>query len=126
MTRHPLTAKRPTLRRTALVASLAALLIAAPASASEAPLERYAADTWRSFDAMTDPQSGLPADSLAADGTRSVQTSTTNIGAYIWSTLVARELGIVGRREAVARPLRNNDSPERMEPPPERGPNFNR
>src|ERR671914_288523 len=125
MTRHPLTAKRPTLRRTALVASLAALLIAAPASASEAPLERYAADTWRSFDAMTDPQSGLPADSLAADGTRSVQTSTTNIGAYMWSTLVARELGIVDRREAVARLSRTIDSLERMERHRESGQYFN-
>ena len=86
-----------------------------PASASEGVLERYAADTWRSFDAMTDPQSGLPADILAADGTRSVQTSTTNIGAYMWSTLVARELGIVDRREAVARLSRTIASLESME-----------
>ncbi len=81
------------LLRNLVAAVLAALALAAPASASGGPLERYAADTWRSFDAMTDPQSGLPSDSLTADGTRSVQTSTTNIGAYMWSTLVARELG---------------------------------
>jgi hypothetical protein len=98
---------------------------AAPASASEGVLERYAADTWRSFDAMTDPQSGLPADILAADGTRSVQTSTTNIGAYMWSTLVARELGIVGRREAVARLSRTIASLERMERHPGSGQYFN-
>src|ERR671914_1581333 len=108
-----------------LLATLAVLLTAAPASASEGPLERYAADTWRSFDAMTDPQSGLPADSLAADGTRSVQTSTTNIGAYMWSTLVARELGIVGRREAVARMSRTIYSLERMERHSESGQYFN-
>ena len=96
-----------------------------PASASEGVLERYAADTWRSFDAMTDPQSGLPADILAADGTRSVQTSTTNIGAYMWSTLVARELGIVGRREAVERLSRTIASLERMERHPESGQYFN-
>ena len=97
----------------------------APASASEGVLERYAADTWRSFDAMTDPQSGLPADILAADGTRSVQTSTTNIGAYMWSTLVARELGIVGRREAVERLSRTIASLERMERHEPSGQYFN-
>ncbi len=103
------------LLRNLVAAALGALLLAAPASASGGPLERYAADTWRSFDAMTAPQSGLPADSLASDGTRSVQTSTTNIGAYMWSTLVARELGIVDRREAVARLSRTIASLERME-----------
>jgi hypothetical protein len=97
----------------------------ARASAPEGALERYAADTWRSFDAMTDPQSGLPADSLAADGARSVQTSTTNIGAYMWSTLVARELGIVDRREAVARLSRTIASLERMERHPDSGQYFN-
>ena len=97
----------------------------APASASEGVLERYAADTWRSFDAMTDPQSGLPADILAADGTRSVQTSTTNIGAYMWSTLVARELEIVGRRETVERLSRTIASLERMERHEPSGQYFN-
>jgi len=100
--------------RLATIVTLALLVAVAPASAS-GPLERYAADTWRSFDAMTDPQSGLPADSLDADGTRSDQTSTTNIGAYMWSTLVARELRIVDRREAVARLTRTIASLERME-----------
>jgi hypothetical protein len=66
-------------------------------------LLRYARDTWASMVAMTDTNSGLPADSLASDGTTSVQTSTTNIGAYMWSTLVADRLGIVSHREAVAR-----------------------
>ena len=42
---------------------------------------------------MTDPESGLPADSLKSDGTASVQTSTTNIGAYMWSTVVAEPWG---------------------------------
>jgi hypothetical protein len=98
----------------ATIVALALLVSVAPASAS-GPLERYAADTWRSFDAMTDPQSGLPADSLAADGTRSVQTSTTNIGAYMWSTLVARELRILDRREAAERLSRTIGSLERME-----------
>jgi hypothetical protein len=126
MTRLPLAVKRSPLRLTALaLAALAALLIAPPASASDGPLERYAADTWRSFDAMTDPRSGLPADSLDADGTRGVQTSITNIGAYMWSTLVARELGIVDRREAVARLSRTIDSLEEMERHPPSGQYFN-
>jgi hypothetical protein len=110
--------------RCLVIAAFAALLLAAPASAS-GPLERYAADTWRSFDAMTDPQSGLPADSLAADGTRSVQTSITNIGAYMWSTVVARELRVVDRREAVARLSRTIASLEGMERHSDTGQFFN-
>ena len=66
-------------------------------------LYEYAERTWASFVAMTDPQSGLPADSLASDGTTSIQTSTTNIGAYMWSTVVAEELGIIDHAEAVER-----------------------
>jgi hypothetical protein len=66
-------------------------------------LLRYARDTWASMAAMTDQRSGLPADSLDADGTTSVQTSTTNIGAYLWSTLVADRLGIIRHQDAVAR-----------------------
>jgi Putative glucoamylase/Protein of unknown function (DUF3131) len=66
-------------------------------------LARYARDTWASMAAMTDPGSGLPADSLASDGTASVQTSTTNIGAYLWSTLVADQLGLLKHKDAVAR-----------------------
>src|SRR6476469_1501361 len=53
--------------------------------------------------AMTDPSSGLPADVLNADGSTSVQTSTTNIGAYMWSAVAARQLGIIGRAELVSR-----------------------
>ena len=62
-------------------------------------LREYAEATWRSFDAMTDHQSGLPADILHADGTAEPQTSTTNIGAYMWSAIGAERLGIIGRRE---------------------------
>ena len=39
---------------------------------------------------MTDDESGLPTDQLNADGTRVPQTSTTNIGAYMWSAVAAR------------------------------------
>lgn len=78
-------------------------------------LLRYARDTWASFDAMTDAGTGLPADSLAFDGTASIQTSTTNIGAYLWSTVVAEELGIVSRGQAVRRLKRTLRTLETME-----------
>jgi Putative glucoamylase/RTX calcium-binding nonapeptide repeat (4 copies)/Protein of unknown function (DUF3131) len=110
--------------RALLAAGIASLLLAAPASAS-GTLERYAADTWRSFDAMTDERSGLPADSLHADGTRSVQTSTTNIGAYMWSALVAREVGLIDRRETVERLDRTIGTLERMERHAPSGQYFN-
>jgi Putative glucoamylase/Protein of unknown function (DUF3131)/RTX calcium-binding nonapeptide repeat (4 copies) len=102
------------LAATALVL-LAAAAPAAAAADERGALERYAAGTWRSFEAMTDERSGLPADTLHADGTRSVQTSTTNIGAYMWSALVARELGLVERRELAARLDRTLSTLERME-----------
>ena len=71
---------------TLLVVLAAALALAQPATASEKnTLERYAQATWRSFATMTDERSGLPPDILNRDGTTSVQTSTTNIGAYMWS-----------------------------------------
>jgi hypothetical protein len=107
---------------------VAALTLAPGAQAADddrATLERYARDTWASFVAMTDPGTGLPADSLRADGERSVQTSTTNIGAYLWSTLVAERLGIIGHGEAVARLDKTIGTLERMERHPESGQFFN-
>ena len=78
-------------------------------------LHRYARGTWASFDAMTDPGTGLPADTLHENGNRSVQTSTTNIGSYMWSVLVAEELGIIGHEEAVSRLAKTITSLEGME-----------
>ena len=72
-----------------------------PATAHKV-LEMYAEDTWASFVAMTF-ESGLPADNLAADGTRSGYTSPTNIGSYIWSALAARDMQIIKPREARSR-----------------------
>jgi len=88
---------------------------AQPAGAQERTLRRYANDTWASFVAMVDDASGLPADKLLRDGGRSVQTSTTNIGAYMWSTLVAERLGLIGHREVVARLSTTISTLERME-----------
>jgi hypothetical protein len=64
---------------------------------------------------MTDARSGLPADILESDGTRSVQTSTTNIGAYMWSAVVAEKLGIIRRSELVSRLRRTVGTLEQME-----------
>jgi hypothetical protein len=97
--------------------ALLVLLLAAPSPAKDSrdQLRHYARDTWSSFVAMTDVHSGLPADSLNADGTRSIQTSTTNIGAYMWSALVAQRLGLISHAETVARLSRTIGTLERME-----------
>ena len=94
---------------------VAALAMAQPAAAGDRTLERYAEGTWRSFEAMTDAGSGLPSDILQSDGTRSVQTSTTNIGAYMWSAVVAEKLDIIRRSELVARMRRTVDTLEDLE-----------
>ncbi len=65
-------------------------------------LHQYAAATWQSFVALTEP-SGLPADHINAAGERATYTSPTNIGAYLWSTLVARDLHLITAAEACAR-----------------------
>jgi hypothetical protein len=96
---------------TLVVAAL--LLGAAPAAAS--PLDDYARTTWASLAAMTDPATGLPADSLSADGTTSAQTSATNIGAYLWSAVAAERLGLISRRQMVARLSRTLTTLSRME-----------
>ena len=97
----------------------AVLVVPVPAAASAAgsteQLREYAGATWASFVAMTDEGSGLPADRLEADGTRSVQTSTTNIGAYLWSALVAERLGIISHAETVTRLSRTIGTLEHME-----------
>ena len=98
-----------------LLALVAALAMAQPAAAGDRTLERYAEGTWRSFEAMTDAGSGLPSDILESDGTRSVQTSTTNIGAYMWSAVVAEKLGLIRRSELVARMRRTVGTLEGME-----------
>jgi hypothetical protein len=78
-------------------------------------LHQYATRTWASFVAMTDSRSGLPADSIGRDGTRSVQTSTTNIGAYMWSVVVAHRLGVISDRELVSRLATTLTTLEHME-----------
>lgn len=55
---------------------------------------------------MTDEGTGLPADHIGesvSTPVRSGYTSPTNIGGYLWSAVVARELGIISRDEAFHR-----------------------
>jgi hypothetical protein len=92
------------------------LFCAAPArAADDAALQHYAEGTWASFVAMTDEQTGLPADFVHVDGTRSPPTSPTNIGAYLWSAVTAEKLGIIRRAETVDRLSRTLATLERME-----------
>src|SRR5680860_493543 len=82
-------------------------------SGDRGTLTRYARDTWKSFVAMTDEWTGLPADSVGGDlsaSSRSEFTSPTNIGAYLWSTVAARDLGFLSRGQAHKRMRRTLDS----------------
>ena len=64
---------------------LVALLVAPAAPAQSAArssddvLRQYARDTWASFVAMTDPDSGLPADALEADGVLSSRVPSSAV-----------------------------------------------
>lgn len=113
----------------ALVAA-AVLIPVAPAAAAggghgdDRQLREYAQRTWSSFVAMTDERSGFPADILNADGTRSVQTSTTNVGAYMWSAVVAERLGFIHKRELERRLERTLTTLERLERPQNTGGQF--
>lgn len=69
---------------------------------SERTARRWARDTWCSLEAMTDPDTGLPADNIPerlAPQDRSGYTSPTNIGGLMWSAVVARELGVISARD---------------------------
>jgi len=106
--------------RAALGAALAVTLLAQPLAAnasgsggsygsggshgSKGELRTYAKDTWRSLVAMTDDSTGLTADNIEGDLTAPADyTSPTNIGGYLWSTIVARDLGLVSKKDARAR-----------------------
>uniref|UniRef100_UPI0028698F82 hypothetical protein n=1 Tax=Deinococcus sp. TaxID=47478 RepID=UPI0028698F82 len=68
-------------------------------------LDRTFRDTWRSMAAMTAGQR-LPSDNLCLSGgseALSAYTSPTNIGAYLWSTLAARDHGVISASDAHAR-----------------------
>lgn len=79
-------------------------------------LRRWATDTWRSLVAMVDPGTGLVSDKIPSTLTgRVAQTSPTNIGGYLWSAVVARDLGIITPGEATRRIRRTLLTLTRME-----------
>jgi len=76
----------------------------------------WARDTWTSLVAMADPDTGLVADNIPGNlQGRAVYTSPTNLGGYLWSALVARELGIISRAECSARISQSLDTLAGME-----------
>ena len=87
----------------ALLLSLALSVPAAASGQDRATMTRWAADTWASFVAMTNPDTGLPSDNIGGDldpGSRATYTSPTNIGMYIWATLAARDLQFITPKQA--------------------------
>jgi Putative glucoamylase/Protein of unknown function (DUF3131) len=116
-----------------LLALAAALGLAAPAATADRPptrsevatLQEYAADTWQSFLMMLSPTTGLPSDNVSAEGVRARYTSPTNIGAYLWSTIAARDLGIIKPSEARERVERTLASLARLERHPASGQFYN-
>jgi len=73
---------------------------------SRTEIRRWATDTWASLVAMTDERTGLTADNIdgpLANPHRSGYTSPTNIGGYLWSAIVARDLGLISRAECSGR-----------------------
>jgi hypothetical protein len=112
---------------TALVGLATAVsVVVPPASAApssdERVLREYARDTWRSMAAMADPRTGLVSDNIGGrlhPGGRADYTSPTNIGAYMWSAVVARELGFITADEArdrIAKTLRTLPGLEKHDP----------
>ena len=103
--------RKTSLALLALAACVLSVVAVVPAAASRTRpaesdthrLQRYAAGTWRSFTHMVDTPSGLPTDQLFADGHTDVQTSTTNIGAYLWSAVAAERLGHAQRTSGSSR-----------------------
>ena len=102
----------------------ALVLPSSPAGAktSDSTLLGYAADTWRSMAAMADPGTGLVSDNVGADlspASRAEYTSPTNIGAYMWSAIAARETKLISAAEArqrIALTLKTLPTLEKHEP----------
>ncbi|RUR01502.1 glucoamylase family protein [Labedella endophytica] len=70
----------------------------------EATLRLYAVDTWASMDAMLVPETGLVADHVDSSLREPAPyTSPTDIGGYLWSAVVARDLGIITADDAASR-----------------------
>ncbi|AUH42566.1 glucoamylase family protein [Streptomyces sp. CMB-StM0423] len=83
----------------------------------ESVLTGWFEDTYRSLEAMV-ANNGLPADNIDLSGGEPIlteNTSVTNIGCWIWSTVAAAGLGVISEREMHARLARTVATIERME-----------
>jgi hypothetical protein len=104
---------------TGLVAATAATTTGTAAAAgNDKVLKKYAAATWKSFEAMAHPDTGMPDDNIGGDlspESRGGYTSPTNIGAYLWSTTAARDIGLISRREARTRMAQTLESVAQLE-----------
>ena len=81
-------------------------------------LEGYARATWRSFVALVEPKSGLPADYIGGalqPETRAEYTSPTNVAMYLWAIVGARDLGLISEQEAARRSAQALQSLSRLE-----------
>lgn len=91
-------------------------LTVAPTSSGNFTLYQYARDTWKSMAAMADPTTGVPSDKVTGDlKTRAKVTSPTNMATYVWSTLTARDLGIIDPIDASLRVGKVLKALEKME-----------
>jgi hypothetical protein len=87
-------------------ASAASAAAGALTPAQRATLLGYGRAAWHALTAMVDEQTGLPDDNIGGaldPASRGGYTSPTNVGAYLWSTVVARDTGIIGAGEAYRR-----------------------
>lgn len=105
---------------------VAASVRAAPAD--DAQLRTWLADTYASLEAMTSPATGLPSDNIEGTldpATASAYTSPTNIGGYLWSTIVARDLGLIDTDTAYERMSQTLDTLTTMDRHDESGMYYN-
>jgi hypothetical protein len=89
-----------------------------PSGRTDKLLRGYAADTWKSMEALVDPRTHLVADNIDGSldvATRSAFTSPTNIGAYLWSTVVARDTGIISKQQAYSKLSMTLDAVSKLE-----------
>lgn len=76
-----------------------------------------AKNTYRYFEDFTDPQTGLTWDSVRYENgfSKQEQTSPTNIGIYLMSTISAEKMGIISKDEAVSKIKKTLTTLEKMD-----------
>ena len=91
-------------------------------SDAQAFLWRLARDTWRGLAALSDREHGLPFDTVRFNNSVAPErawlgdyTNVTNMGLYLLDIVAARELGLIGADEALARLQRTLDTLEQLE-----------